>query len=65
MAETRMKTYFCIWHYIANYGTMNVEARNEHDAVSKVLDTFSDDFRQRATIYAMAIKPLTSKPNDR
>lgn len=60
-----MKDYFCIWHYIANYGTIRTSALNPSQAVQKVLNTFSDDFKKKATVYVMREEPYTSTPADR
>lgn len=43
--------YLVIWTYIANHGTMIVDATSPAEAAEKVRRGFSDDFRKRGTMY--------------
>lgn len=62
-----MKSYFVIWTYIANYGTMTIEAASPHAAAERVYNGFSDDFRARGTIHvaeAVAVETFRNQRGD-
>jgi hypothetical protein len=59
LAPLFMRDFFVVWTYRANYGQITVQAATAEDAARIVRDTFSDDFRRKATIYVMPADSVT------
>lgn len=57
-------SYLVIWTYCANYGTMVVQAHNATLAAEKVRNTFSKDFQENGTCYAMLVDNVTAIGKD-
>jgi hypothetical protein len=61
-----MREYTVIWHYIANYGTIQLQAQDPVDAMEKAVGHFSDDFKQKANVFVFngvaAIAQISADP---
>lgn len=55
-----MERYTVIWTYVANYGTITIEAASAEQAAERVFAGFSDDFRKHATCYVILANDLTT-----
>jgi hypothetical protein len=53
-----MKRYLVMWTYIANYGKMYVEAESAEEAMKRFLLGFSEDFRERGSVYIFENDPV-------
>ena len=60
-----MKTYTIIWHYVANYGVLQVQADDADTALSAFLQTYHPDMRRKGRILVFASTPaIDARPLD-
>lgn len=54
-----MKTYYVIWHYVANYmGPAPVEAESPQEATDKVIGICDARFKSEARVYVFDSPPV-------
>jgi hypothetical protein len=61
-----MRTYYVIWTYAANYSkVMPIQAASAQQAAQAATSLFSDDFREKGSVYVFDTPPAFSKVADK
>ncbi len=57
-----MKDFYVIWTYIGNYSKVQkIEAKDELEAAERATYCFSNDFKQKGTVYVFDRSPVYVK----
>lgn len=60
-----MLKFTVVWHYIANYGVVQLEAPSAERAIESVRLGFSEDFRLKANLFAFVGEPVAVHTSDK